>query len=93
MTGHASNRSSTCDVDSKHSGGMRPNAIMADPKMADKEMSLVFSIAATDCSRSSGVADPNATNVTAATVSGISNCLMNTSIVGTKWLSVMQKIK
>jgi len=71
MTGHASSRNSTCDVDSKHMGGMRPNAIIADPKIADKEMSLVFSIAATDWSKSSGVADPKATKVTAATVSGI----------------------
>lgn len=66
------------------------------PRMALIDMSDVFSIAAIEFRSSSGVADPNATNVTAATVSGTSNCFIKTSTVGTKWLSqtsmIVQKV-
>ena len=57
---------------------------MLIPKIALMDMSDVFCAAAIEFNSNSGEAEPNATKVTAATVSGTSNCLMNTSTVGTK---------
>jgi hypothetical protein len=49
----------------KHNGGMKPNAIIPDPRIADKERSEVPVKALTLFRNNSGEAEPNATKVTA----------------------------
>lgn len=55
-----------------HSGGIRPNAIIPDPSVAGRDREDAWSAALTLFSRISGAAELNATNVTAATSSGMS---------------------
>ncbi len=47
------------------SGGINPNAIIPEPRIAARERSDVCATALTEFRNSSGAADPNATKVTA----------------------------
>ncbi len=49
----------------KQSGGIRPNAIIPEPKIADKDKSEVCRTALIEFRNNSGAADPKATKVTA----------------------------
>ena len=49
-------------------GGIRPNAMIPEPRMAARERSEVLATALTELRKSSGAAEPNATNVTAVKV-------------------------
>ncbi len=48
-----------------HSAGMRPKAIMPEPRIAERERSEVCAMALTELRNSSGDAEPKATRVTA----------------------------
>lgn len=47
-------------------GGIRPKAMMPDPRIAARDRSDVCATALTEFRKSSGAAEPNATSVTAA---------------------------
>ncbi len=49
-----------------HNAGMRPKAIMPEPRIAERERSEVCAMALTELRNSSGDAEPKATRVTAA---------------------------
>ena len=60
----------------RQSAGINPNAIIPEPKIADKERSEVWATALTEFRKSSGAAEPNATKVTAARIQKILvNCI------------------